>query len=230
MEVVILAGGLGTRLKNEVPDMPKPMANINGKPFLEYIMNHLNRTSVDKVVLSVGYKSDAIIDYFGSKFADLEIVYSIEDKPLGTGGAIKQAIEHTSDEFIYVLNGDTLFDVNLLSLRNFSLFDAEIVVALKALKNTDRYGFVSLEQGGRINSFSEKKQGGPGLINGGVYMINRKIFDRFCLNNSFSFEDFLENNCKEVLIAGLVFENYFIDIGIPKDYQRAQFDIGEMGY
>ena len=124
MEAIVLAGGLGTRLRSIVLDLPKPMAPIGDKPFLEYIFKYLKKSGVTRVVLSVGYKWKVIEEYFGSSFENIELVYSVENEPLGTGGAIKKAMTKIEGEKVYIINGDTFFDVNLnaLSLKNNSNF------------------------------------------------------------------------------------------------------------
>lgn len=153
---IVLAGGLGTRLRGVINDLPKPMAMINGKPFLHYVLLYLTQQKIKKAILSVGYKANVIEAYFGDKYLDVEIAYSKEEEPLGTGGGIKKAFELVNDS-AFVLNGDTFFDIDLNSLREFHLQnEADISVALKPLKNFDRYGTVQLEEN-RIVNFEEKK-------------------------------------------------------------------------
>ena len=218
---IILAGGLGTRLKSVINDLPKPMAMINGKPFLHYLFVYLTRQRVKKAVLSVGYKAVVIEAYFGDKYLDVEIVYSHEQEPLGTGGAIKKAFEQVAD-YAFVLNGDTFFDIDLNALQQFhEASNADISLALKPMKNFERYGTAQMKEE-RIISFEEKKFCPEGLINGGVYFLNKNLLaDIFA--QKFSFEkEVLETKTATTKICGKMFDSYFIDIGMPEDYQRAQ--------
>lgn len=226
MEAIVLAGGFGTRLQSVVRDVPKPMADIVGKPFLVYILEYLLKNNITKVVLSVGYKKELIKKYFGVKYKELNIVYSSEEVPLGTGGAIKQALTFTHGRNIIVLNGDTLFEVNLNNLmQNHIEKNADITLALKKMYDFDRYGKVLLQKN-RIMGFTEKEFTSSGFINGGVYIIQRELFKRY--KRKFSFEhDFLEANFLQLNIFGFIESNYFIDIGIPEDYQKAIYDFSD---
>ena len=221
MEAIVLAGGLGTRLKSVVTDVPKPMAPIIGStPFLEYILRYLKKNGITRVVLSVGYKWEIIKEYFGNNFEDIEIIYSVEDEPLGTGGAINKAIDYVIDKQIFIINGDTFFDIDLSKMRLEN--DSKIQIALKEMKDFDRYGVVEIDIKGYIQNFKEKSYYKQGFINGGIYLIKKNIFEKFDLPKKFSFEEFLENNFQKLKAKGKVFENYFIDIGIPKDYEKAK--------
>lgn len=218
---IILAGGFGTRLKKIVKDTPKPMAKIETKPFLEILLNYLKNQGIKKIILSVGYKKEIIINYLKNSFNDLDIIYSIEDAPLKTGGAIKKALNLVENDFSFVLNGDTFFDIDLKKFKNFHIKNnADISIALKKLQNFNRYGSVELDNNKIIN-FNEKKFTKCGYINGGIYILNKNI-----LNNEdkiFSFEEYLSKTDKK--IYGLVFDNYFIDIGLPTDYLKAQKEL-----
>ncbi len=220
---IILAGGLGTRLRGVINDLPKPMAMINGKPFLHYVFQYLTRQRVKKAILSVGYKANVIEAYFGDKYLDVELVYSKETEPLGTGGGIKKAFEYVRD-FAYVLNGDTFFDIKLSDLSDFyTETQADVSLALKRMEHFDRYGTVEMK-GDRIIKFEEKKPMAEGSINGGVYFFNKTMLDRVEAEK-FSFEkEVLEKYVGVLQINGRHFENYFIDIGIPEDYTKAQID------
>jgi D-glycero-alpha-D-manno-heptose 1-phosphate guanylyltransferase len=223
MEAIVLAGGLGTRLRSVVTDLPKPMAPIGDKPFLEYILRYLESNGIKRVILSVGYKWETIENYFGNNFNGIELVYSVEDKPLGTGGAIKKAMSQVLTEEVYIINGDTFFNIDLKSLV---LEDkSKLILSLKHMKNFDRYGCVESDANSLITAFTEKGYRDIGNINGGVYLSSINIFDGFKLENIFSFEEFMQNNFKELKISSRVFENYFIDIGIPEDYEKAQLEI-----
>lgn len=220
---IILAGGLGTRLRSVIADLPKPMAEINGKPFLHYVFLYLKKEKISEAVLAVGYQSHIIESHFGNRYLGVNIQYSREDKPLGTGGGIKRAFELVKDH-AYVLNGDTFFDIDLSLLQDFH-FDhsADISLALKPMKNFDRYGTVELADN-RIVSFHEKQYCKEGLINGGVYFFEKNIFSTVA-EEKFSFEkSILEKFVTEKNISGRVFDDYFIDIGIPEDFAQAQVD------
>jgi len=219
MEAIILAGGLGTRLQSVVSSVPKPMAPINNKPFLEYILEYLNNQNIKRVILSVGYKWEVIKDYFGNKYKNIELIYNIEKEQLGTGGAIKDSLKYVENDKVYVLNGDTFFDIDLSSME---LKDNLIEIALKEMKNFDRYGVVEIDENGYIQNFKEKAYYKEGLINGGIYLLSREVFNSFDLPKKFSFEWFLENNFKNLKAKGKIFNSYFIDIGIPEDYKKAK--------
>ena len=222
---IILAGGLGTRLRSVINDLPKPMAPVNGKPFLHYIFQYLLREGVKDVVLSVGYKHETIKEFFGGAYMGIKIQYSVEEEPLGTGGGIKQAF-NLIDGPAYVLNGDTFFGVNLWALNEF-YFDtkSDIALAIKPLENFDRYGTVQMDAAYRLTKFEEKKLVEKGLINGGLYFFDKQLWNKVDVPQKFSFEkDVLEKYVADLRFCGDVFNGYFIDIGIPEDYNKAQHD------
>jgi len=223
-EAIVLAGGFGTRLNTVVPDRPKPMAEINGRPFLEYLFDFLASQGIDKIVLSVGYRSELIATHFGDRYHQLAISYAQETTPLGTGGGIKHALSMVSGERVFVVNGDTFFRIPLETMENTALrHNADILLALHPVSDPDRYGVVGMTEHGRINSFSEKQTGsGPARINGGIYLMKTFIFSGFDLPPEFSLEkDFLEKNTGRIRIYGISFEDDFIDIGIPETYRQA---------
>ena len=230
-EAIILAGGFGTRLQQVVKDVPKPMADINNKPFLEYLFHYLARYHLKKVVLSVAYKAEIIQDYFKDSFAGIDIEYAYEREPLGTGGGILNALKCCKTEQVLVINGDTFFNINLSELFDFHKANAsQITLCLKRIKDAGRYGKVSLDNNCLITGFAEKKAGNnEGYINGGVYLMNRIVLESLNLPLKFSFEkDFLEKYYTKLPIFGWVSNSYFIDIGIPEDYKRAQDELGTM--
>ena len=219
MQAIILAGGFGTRLQSVVKDLPKPMADVNGKPFLTYILDELIKYGFTKAILAVGYKKECIIDYFHSNYKGLEIVYSVENEPLGTGGCVKQAMSYVDDDFVFVINGDTLFKIDYLSMSQLNTMS----IACKYLENFDRYGEVSINKENTITSFNEKKKVDKGYINGGIYYLPKYIFDGYQLPNKFSLEkDFFERYINELNIKAYKSEDYFIDIGIPEDYEKTK--------
>ncbi|EGP0298690.1 NTP transferase domain-containing protein [Campylobacter coli] len=221
MQAIILCGGLGTRLKSVIKDIPKPMAPINDKPFLEFIFEYLKKQGIKEVILAVSYKYEVIKEYFKDEFLGIKIKYSIEKEPLGTGGAIKEALKIIKNE-AYVLNGDTFFGIDLSKLK---LNGSKICLALKQMNDFDRYGTVNVDEQCLVISFEEKVFKKQGLINGGIYLLKKDIFDKFDLEKKFSFEEFLQENYKSLKIQTQIFDDYFIDIGIPKDYRRFMDDI-----
>ncbi|EOA6116965.1 nucleotidyltransferase family protein [Campylobacter coli] len=215
MQAIVLAGGLGTRLKSVVQDLPKPMAPINGKPFLTFVLEYLKKQGITEVILSASYKYELIQEYFKDEFEGMKIRYNIEKELLGTGGAIKDALKFIQNQ-AYVLNGDTIFDIDL---KKLVLNDGKICIALKQMQNFDRYGTVNVDKQGIVTSFEEKVFKKQGLINGGIYLLKKDVFDEFDLEKKFSFEEFLQENYKSLKIQTQIFDDYFIDIGIPEDYQ-----------
>ncbi|EBI2433247.1 NTP transferase domain-containing protein [Campylobacter coli] len=215
MQAIVLAGGLGTRLRSVVQDLPKPMAPINGEPFLAFVLEHLKKQGITEIILSVSYKYELIQEYFKDEFHGMKIHYNIEKELLGTGGAIKDALKLVKNE-VYVVNGDTFFDIDL---KKLVLNGSKICIALKQMQNFDRYGTVNIDKQGLVTSFEEKVFKKQGLINGGIYLLKKDIFDKFDLEKKFSFEEFLQENYKSLKIQTQIFDDYFIDIGIPKDYQ-----------
>jgi D-glycero-alpha-D-manno-heptose 1-phosphate guanylyltransferase len=223
MEIIILAGGLGTRLREIVADLPKPMAPVMDKPFLYYIFRWLQEYPVKKVILSTGYKSESISDYFGSLWGSINIEYVKEEIPLGTGGAIMNALSKTSGSDVLILNGDTYFPININKFySSHKNNNNPITIALKRMKNFERYGTVECSDGSVIR-FNEKKFCPEGLINGGIYLLSRNFLETRSLPAIFSFEkEILEKEAGSSSLKGLIFNNSFIDIGIPEDYYRAE--------
>lgn len=222
MEAIILAGGFGTRLKHIVSNVPKPMAPINDRPFLVYILDYLKKYNFSKVIMAVGYKSNCIKDYFKNSYKGMEIVYSEEDNPLGTGGAIKKALFNAITEEVFILNGDTFFDCNLNEMRvAHKSSSCDITVAVKMMNDFSRYGSVVLKDN-KIIRFVEKQKTDEGIINAGIYLINKKIFDGI-QEIEFSFEQIILESLKYSMCA-YESNGYFIDIGVPEDYYKAQKD------
>lgn len=223
MEAIILAGGMGARLQKVISNIPKPMAPVGGMPFLYYLFKWIKKFPVDKLILATGYKSESIVEYFGNSVFDIPVEYVIEEKPLGTGGAVKYALQKTTGSDILILNGDSYFPVNLNRFisfhnKNSSLF----TVALKRMYDFDRYGTVKV-RGNTILKFNEKKFSADGLINGGIYLADREFIESRMFPEVFSLEkDVLEKEAGTSLIKGMVFDEPFIDIGIPEDYLKAE--------
>jgi D-glycero-alpha-D-manno-heptose 1-phosphate guanylyltransferase len=229
MEAVILAGGLGTRLRSVVQNVPKPMADVSGRPFLSYLLDYLEEFGIKSVILSVGYLHEMIETHFGTQYHGIQLTYSIENEPLGTGGAIKKALTLCKGNEVIVLNGDSFFDVNLYGLLEVHKnLNADLTMALKEMVDFDRYGTVQTENG-RIINFVDKKYQANGKINGGVYVLKRSLLDNINLGDKFSFEtDFLQVYYDRLYFATYESSGYFIDIGIPEDYQRAQVELRKL--
>ncbi len=226
-ECIILAGGLGTRLRSVIPDLPKCMAPVSGIPFLAHVVAYLQTQGIEKFILSIGYKSETIIEYLNSQAKDFQYQLSIEDEPLGTGGAIKFACTKSSEKTVVVVNGDTLFKINLNKLAAFHhMCGAHCTLSLKPMKDFDRYGIVELNKDYSIRSFKEKQFYESGLINGGVYILDAEKFLKEDMPEKFSFEkDYLEILYNKRRMYGVIQDEYFIDIGIPEDYERAQTEL-----
>lgn len=228
MEALILVGGFGTRLKSVVSDVPKPMAPVSGRPFLEYLVQKLVKSGIDKIVLSTGYMHETIESYFGDRYEDAEISYSRELTPLGTGGGIKQALMTSSGKHVLVLNGDTFFDINYrIMIERHIQTQADLTMGLKPMSHCVRYGTISIE-GNRVIRFNEKGWEENGLINSGVYVCRSDVFDGLELSTAFSLEkDFLEPYASVRNFRAVISDEYFIDIGVPADYFKAQSDLGK---
>ncbi len=221
MECIVLAGGMGTRLRSVVSELPKCMALVAGKPFLEYVVTSIEAAGFCHIILSLGYKHEYIEEWAASRKGRALISCVVENEPLGTGGGVRYALSKATEENVFVLNGDTYLDVNfrrMLALHEAS--EAIATLALKPMRDFDRYGEVAIE-GERITAFREKRHCDEGLINGGVYIIRRNALD--ALPEKFSIEkEFFEKEVSRGTLSGFVTDGYFIDIGIPEDYARAQ--------
>ena len=228
-EAIILAGGLGTRLKTAVPDLPKALAPVAGRPFLFYVINYLRLHGINSFIFSLGYRADLIINYLKNEFPLLDYKIVIEDDPLGTGGAIKKSLNACKQDNIIIANGDTLFKVDLQSMFSFHIQkNSECTLALKYMANFDRYGVVELNEDSRIISFREKAHYENGWINGGLYIIHKSSFHADQFPQKFSFEkEYLEDQYQNKPFYGFQSDGYFIDIGIPGDYQTAERDLSK---
>ena len=231
---IILAGGRGTRLKTIISDLPKPMAPIMNVPFLTYQLNYLKHFGIKKVIFSVGYLSEKIIAHYNQSFENISIEYSIEKNPLGTGGGIRMAMSNLKEDLVLILNGDSFFDLDLEQFYNLHLEQkSDFSLALRYVNNSERYGNIEFNSSNQITSFIEKNQlNQSGYINAGVYILSKKLY----LQNTkpdinFSIEkDFFEKQLNQLIIKGFEFKDYFIDIGIPEDYLKAQDDFKEFKY
>ena len=198
VQAIILAGGLGTRLRETVPDLPKCLAPVAGRPFLFYLINYLRSEGVNSFIFSIGYKQELITDYLKENFSTLDYTCVIEEEPLGTGGAIRHALVHASEEHVLVVNGDTLFKVYLNELLSFHHSGkADCTLSLKPMHDFNRYGTVEINNDNSVSGFKEKQFLKSGLINGGVYLIKKTKFAAEIFPEIFSFEkDYLEKYFK----------------------------------
>lgn len=190
MEALVLAGGFGTRLQTAVSGLPKPLAPIGGKPFLEFLLEYLTRFPITQIILCTGYKHETIEKHFGMAFKDVPITYSVEKEPLGTGGAIVQAMSLVHEQNCVILNGDTFFEINIERLYYKHVeSNSDFSIALKTMCNFDRYGTVK-RIGDRIVSFEEKRFQTDGEINGGVYIAKKAVFINHSFPKVFSLEKY----------------------------------------
>ncbi len=228
MEAIVLAGGLGSRLRPVVPDLPKPMALVAGRPFLEILLTLLVERGFAHVVLSLGYMAQHVSDHFGDQFASMRLTYEVEDTPLGTGGAVRRALRRCESKHVYVLNGDTYLDLEFSEVEcHWQQVQGPIIVA-REVPDTARFGRLDTADG-RVLGFSQKGVAGPGLINAGCYVFPRDIACGFPRAEAFSLEtDVLAKLVTQRPLHCFVSRGKFIDIGVPEDYARAQSELAEL--
>jgi D-glycero-alpha-D-manno-heptose 1-phosphate guanylyltransferase len=226
MEAIVLAGGFGTRLASRLDGVPKPMAPVAGRPFLEILLNQLRRAGCTRVILSVGHLNQVIQNHFGVAFIGMPIDYAIEDVPLGTGGAIRLALAQAREDSVLVLNGDTFLSADYADMLRFhSAQGAAVTIAVVEQRDIARYGGVVIKED-QIVGFDEKGRSGPGWINGGAYVLNRNLAWPSTLAERFSIEkDFFVPEVARLRLAAYEVEGYFLDIGVPEDLDRAQTEL-----
>lgn len=225
MEAIILAGGRGTRLGAMTAAMPKPMLAVDGRPFLEYLMAYWAGQGVRRFIISSGYQHEKISGHFGARFKTSEVVISVEEKPLGTGGGVLLALSRLESTGAFLcLNGDTFFEVDLKRLAEVhGGRKAEATLSLFHRGEGERYEGVSLAEDGRIEDWLSRGSGKPLYANGGVYLFEREIFHGLPPETFLS----LENDILPAWIRGgrkifgAVSAGGFLDIGTPADYARA---------
>ena len=224
VSAIILAGGLGTRLRGVAPGLPKVMAEINGKPFITYLLDQLAEAEIERVIISTGYIAEIIEETVGSSYKEIQINYSREESPLGTGGALKLAGQTVDSKWCLVMNGDsyTKFDPILL-LMNHKKSDASITIVIKKIEDCSRYGSIEMNAEHEIVQFREKgSAAGPGLMNAGVYLMEMGILDKIPDKTPCSLEyDFFPTVIGKG-IYGYEAEGKFIDIGTPESYAKAE--------
>ncbi len=228
MEAIVLAGGFGTRLASRLDGVPKPMAPVAGRPFLEILLNQLPRAGCTRIILSVGHLNQVIQNHFGIAFSGIPIDYAIEDVPLGTGGAIRLALVQAREDSVLVLNGDTFLAANYADMLRFHTAQgAAVTIAVVHQRDIARYGGVVIKEN-RIVGFDEKGRSGPGWINGGAYVLNKNLAWPSTLAEKFSIEkDFFVPEVARLRLAAYEVEGYFLDIGVPEDLDRAQTELAQ---
>lgn len=228
-EAIILAGGRGTRLRSITGDSPKVLAQVAGRPFLEHVLDGLSRHGFGRVVLAVGYGREQIRAHFNDRYAGIDLVYSEENEPLGTGGAVRQALEFSATDHVFVLNGDTWVSVDYSAMFYAHLAQgAQLSIAVASVLELGRFGAVDITDG-RVSSFREKGTSGPGYINAGIYLTRRALFSSLNVPKSFSFErDVLEAHLLSLRPLAFKTDGEFIDIGVPADYARANAQFGAL--
>ncbi len=222
-EGIVLAGGLGTRLRSVVDNLPKCMAPVAGRPFLYYLLRYMERQRFTRVILALGYLHEMVERWISEERWRFCIDFSVEQTPLGTGGAIKQALKQVKEHRVFVLNGDTFFDADLGRMeRLHCATHADLTLALKPMTHFSRYGTVICGENGRIESFLEKQPRDKGDINGGIYLLDTDAMREVLPEGRFSFEtDVLEKQLTRLCMTGCLDDGYFVDIGIPEDYVKA---------
>ena len=226
VSAVILCGGLGTRLRPVLPNSPKTLATINSTPFLIYLLDQICQSAITEVILCTGHLSKEIVDKIGYSYKQLRIHYSHEEKPLGTGGALRNCLSRVSNELILVMNGDSYVDV---SLNNFIEFHKDTGVGVsmitKEADNLSRFGRVVLDKSNRVIEFSEKevrRTAEKGFINAGVYLIKKTIIEELPDFGQFSLEKEVFPGLIVVGLQGFITQWRFIDIGTPESYLQSQ--------
>ncbi len=222
MEAIVLAGGFGTRLRAVVPDVPKPMAPISGRPFLEILFNRLARHGFVRVVLSLGYQADLIFSHFGGQFVGMELAYVVEESPLGTGGATRLALTRCVSDHAFIFNGDTFLGLEADEVECLWQEHKCPIIVARHVPDTARYGRLQVEDA-RVLGFTEKGVAGPGLINAGCYVLAKEGLNGWPLNTPFSLEsDYFVQAVVRERVNVFETSGLFIDIGIPEDFEKAQ--------
>jgi D-glycero-alpha-D-manno-heptose 1-phosphate guanylyltransferase len=211
-----------------VPDLPKSMAPVVGRPFLEILLSILAANGFSRVILSLGFMSEKISSHFGDSYLGMELIYEVENQPLGTGGAIRAALAQCEEDHAFIFNGDTYLELEVDELEMLWQRNQNPMIVVREVPDTARFGRVEMS-GGRVIAFLEKGQSGLGLINAGCYVLPKDGLNEFPLGQPFSIEtEFFIKNLQHIRFDGFVTEGRFIDIGVPVDYALAQTELAEL--
>jgi len=234
---LVLAGGFGERLRESYDRGPKVLAPVAGRSFLEYLLVWLRNSGIKRVVLCIGYKGTQLREWLGDGHEfGLNVDYSSEDTPLGTAGALKHAERLVNSDLFFAMNGDSFLDVNLCAMYQHHIsHSAFATLAVTPQSDSGRYGSVQLNSKGEIVGFTEKAavQGGERravssiLINGGIYLCQRRFLELIPLDKAVSIEKDVFPRLTDGRLHGFMSNSYFIDIGVPADYKRAQSELPE---
>ena len=222
-EAIILAGGFGTRLRGIVDDVPKPLAPVAGRPFLAWLLDRLAASGMRRCILATGYMADVIEQRIGTRWQGMDIAYSVEPEPLGTGGAIRLATGLLHGDAVHVLNGDTWLEYDPMALESAARkVGMPMAIALARVDDVARYGAVDIDQD-RVIGFREKGEAGAGWINAGCYFLGTDALAALPAHDAFSFEQaVLQPRAVAGEVAAFTTTAGFIDIGVPEDYAQAQ--------
>jgi D-glycero-alpha-D-manno-heptose 1-phosphate guanylyltransferase len=222
LQAIVLAGGLGTRLRSVVPDLPKPMASVGERPFLAYVLDQLAEAGFASIVLAVGFRHEPIREYFGASYRGVAVSYSVETEPLGTGGAIRLASGKVRAGDVFVLNGDTYLGLDYRAMLDAHRKSRALLsIAVCEVADVARFGALVVERG-IVRGFREKGRSGAGWINAGTYVLGEEVRARLPRQGAFSFEQqVLMRRVEELRPLAFPTSGPFIDIGVPEDYARA---------
>ncbi len=228
---VILAGGLGTRLREVVADRPKVLAEVGGRPFLAYLLDRLANAGIRRVVLCTGYMAELISDTFGNSYRGMSLLYSKEETPLGTGGALRLALPLINSDPVLVMNGDSFCDADLEKFaRRHNAVVAHASLVLVLVEDVARYGVVEVDAADRVVSFIEKgSRRGEGMINAGIYLIAKQVIESISSGGAVSLEKDIFPQLIENRLNAFQHNGRFIDIGMPVDYYAASSFLAQHG-
>ena len=232
-EAIIISGGSEGRFKSVKEEIPIAMAPINDKPFLEYQLSYLEHWGIKHLILTVGYKADLVKDYFKDQYKSMSIEYVVEDDSIGTGGALKKAMQRANEMAVFVLDGRMLFDVSLRRLFNFKRSkQADVAMSLRFVPEVTSHGSVKIDTDAKVVDFcGTADQYGEEYINGGVICIGTQYFLSKNLADDASFQkDFLEKYYQSDSMYGFKCYSYYKDISDPKDYMKAQNEFKSLPY
>lgn len=224
LSAAVLAGGFGTRLKTVVSDRPKPLAQVNGRPFLAYLLERIAQAGIKRTLLMTGFLADQVEQAIGPEFAGMEIVYSREEEPLGTGGALRMALPLINSRAVMVMNGDSFCRADYRAMRQWHQNrGAHASMLLTRVADASRYGQVTLGPDQMITGFQEKGAGqGSGWINAGVYLLNRELLKEIPEGRKVSLETEIFPRWVGGVLHGYQCLGGFLDIGTPESFARAQ--------